>query len=258
VHRFLICKADNRVFGVPVSRVRDILPIGTTNALPNAPAYVRGVGSIRGEMRVLLELRTVLGLHGRRLEREERLRNFRQRRQDHIDWLDELTACVEEGRPFKKALDPTACAFGRWYKTFRSSDALVNIKLRAFDVPHRRVHSVGVQVVDLMAKGEVERARACVEAARARELAALLHLFDEAEPLMAFEVPEVTILLDTGDSSVGLIVDEVRELAALAPDSRADEATTHMLFAGRHCVVGVAHHGSEMVFLIDPRELPSG
>lgn len=257
MHRFLICKSETHVFGVPVSRVRDILPIGPTNALPAAPKFVRGLGAIRGRLSVLLDLRLLLGLPSRAEQRDERVRNFRQRRQDHIDWLTELEASLAEDRPFRKTTDPHACAFGRWYDAYRSPDPVLNLKLRAFDAPHKRIHELGVAATRLAADGRSDEARALVRGARDGDLAALLRLFDDTEPALRSEAPEVTILLDRGTSPVGLVVDEVHELAELASTSRADAETNGRLFPDLACLDGVAQHGTQAVFLLSPDQLPT-
>lgn len=257
MHRFLVCSALEHRVGLPVSMVRDILPLEATHALPAAPAFVRGLVTIRGEARVVLDLRRFLGLRGRVEERAGRVQEFLRRRQDHVDWVAELRASVEEGRPFRKTTDPHACAFGRWYDAFRAPDPVLALQLRAFDAPHRRIHAIGAEVVADVAAGRMAEARARVERA-GEELAALVQLFDATAPKMALDGPEVAVVLEVAQRAFAVVVDEVRELAALEQDQRAEPNVAALLFGATPWVTGVAMQGAASVFLLRPELLPLG
>lgn len=75
-----------------------------------------------------------------------------EREVDHIVWANRLSNSLLLGSPFEEQLDPTQCAFGRWYNTFRSSDlyreSSAELK-RAFDAlnqPHNDLHATAADI----------------------------------------------------------------------------------------------------------------
>lgn len=53
---------DREEFGVPVSRVAEILRVGDITRVPEAPPFIRGVTNVRGRILPVVEIRTRLAL----------------------------------------------------------------------------------------------------------------------------------------------------------------------------------------------------
>lgn len=70
-----------------------------------------------------------------------------ERELDHLAWANGLANSLLFNRAFTGQLDPTQCAFGRWYNEFRKSEAYVTAtpELRraidALDKPHNELHA---------------------------------------------------------------------------------------------------------------------
>lgn len=63
---FLVFHLDNRLYGVPVSAVREILPMVEITPLPNAPPFFRGIVNLRGAIVPIIDLRRKLKLPERK------------------------------------------------------------------------------------------------------------------------------------------------------------------------------------------------
>ena len=91
--------------------------------------------------------------------RDVELREFMgQKYIDHLNWLTALRKHVYEGKPFDKALDPTKCAFGKWYYELKPRDPEELRIYQALEAPHRKLHESGADILkagDLAAKKAV-------------------------------------------------------------------------------------------------------
>jgi purine-binding chemotaxis protein CheW len=53
---------DREEFGLPITRVREVIRVGEITRVPQAPPYVRGVTNLRGRILAVVEIRSRLGL----------------------------------------------------------------------------------------------------------------------------------------------------------------------------------------------------
>lgn len=60
------------LIGIPISSIREISRVGEMTPVPDAPAAVRGVINLRGDVVTVLDLRTLLGLDSVPLTSESR------------------------------------------------------------------------------------------------------------------------------------------------------------------------------------------
>ena len=62
------------------------------------------------------------------------------RKQDHINWVNELERYMVEGGSFKLARDPHQCALGKWYDHFTTDNMSVTNLLKKIEEPHENLH----------------------------------------------------------------------------------------------------------------------
>lgn len=86
-----------------------------------------------------------------------------EREVDHIVWANALANSLLLGSPFTGQLDPTQCAFGRWYTSLRNSAAYQQSSpalKQAFDAlnqPHNRLHATAKAITDATSTVEAHR-----------------------------------------------------------------------------------------------------
>jgi purine-binding chemotaxis protein CheW len=59
---FLVFQLDDRFYGLPVTVIREILPLMEITPVPNAPSFIRGVFNLRGVIVPVVDLRLQLRL----------------------------------------------------------------------------------------------------------------------------------------------------------------------------------------------------
>lgn len=252
--------ADQRM-AVPVSWVREMVPLPRVVGVPNSPAFVQGVINLRGRVMPLIDLRTRLGYLSCAQERRDQKRMLEQRRADHIAWLKELEASINEERPFKLATDPHKCAFGKWYYVDRHQEAssgcmIMEGLLAKFEKPHNRIHGLAEEVLALAREGQHREALDRIEETRQTTLATLLQLFDQVLAEIDDAARELAMVLDGGKGSVAVSVDGVEMVEAM-PEDRVEAAGGIRMGLEDGLVSGVGRRLKDelMVMVLDPRML---
>ncbi len=65
---------------------------------------------------------------------------FAEKVTDHMEWVNAMYETIYLGKEFKKQLDPTKCAFGEWYYSFKTDDPKLKEVLATLEEPHRDLH----------------------------------------------------------------------------------------------------------------------
>ena len=203
-------------YGVSTDQVLNMLEMPEVRPVPHAPDCVRGVINLRGEVLPVVDLRQRLGMTTARVEVDSFCALMEQREQDHLNWLRELEASVNERRPFTLATDHRECAFGKWYAGFEATDLAAHSLLRRFDAPHRRIHAVAAKVKKCEAAGDFEGAARIIERTRRKELARMVELFGSLRQHYREEQREQAIILESVDFNYAIAVDEIESVEFLA------------------------------------------
>lgn len=204
---------------LPSATVMEMVRAPVAHPLPFAPSAVRGVAPLRGQVGLVIDMRTRLGLESLHDEQRKLVDLLHAREEDHRAWLEDLDRCVHEKREFTRTLDPHACAFGQWYDTFKAPTLELEWHLRQFKEPHAQIHGVGATAVDLVRAGRSAEATALIDHTRGTVLARLLDLFDGARKLVTSASREIAVIVNVKGRSVGLAVDEVEGIDQLKAET---------------------------------------
>ncbi len=77
---------------------------------------------------------------------------------DHLVWIKNLNNAIMTGKEFKGGLDPTKCAFGKWYHAYKATNPTFESLLKEWEQPHERLHKSAQEIVQAMAAGDQELA----------------------------------------------------------------------------------------------------
>ena len=194
-------------------------------SVPNAPAEIRGVINLRGNIIPLIDLRVRLGLPSIKTETDALVQLLHERERDHLNWLKELEASVRERRPFGLAKDPHKCKFGIWYDQFKTESSMVRATLQLsttiqrMDEPHRIIHATANEVLRLAEKGNSDGALALISARRNGELAALVKLFADLRQTLMDDRREVAVVLCFGARRLAVSVDMVEAVERIPEEN---------------------------------------
>jgi chemotaxis signal transduction protein len=201
-------RLKRQLFALPTQEVRELVMKPQITAIPDTPEYARGVIDIRGRIVPVIDLRKRLGMRPASQEIESFCALMDQRRQDHVNWLNELEASTRERREFKLATDPHKCAFGRWYDNYKPESVWIGGLLCRFAEPHQRIHSVASEVLALRSQGNWEGSTGLIERTRTGVLAKMIGLFANLQELIRESQQEIAVVLQADGRTFAVSVDE--------------------------------------------------
>lgn len=195
--------------------VSTIMELPKFSPLPDTPPYITGIFPFRGGSVTMFDLRAALKLPSLSTSFSEFSEMLDARKQDHINWVETLERSVAEGTPFPLATDPHNCKLGKWYDSFQSDSAELTAHLAKLVEPHKRLHESALRTEscrknfpDSPTETEVCQKQVLHEI-RNTDMPQVLKVLDEAKDIFhAREFHEMVLVL-SGKTSLGLVVDEV-------------------------------------------------
>lgn len=213
---WVVVSLGNELYALAADDIDAMVLLPSVSDVPNTPPAVRGVFILREKTVPVLDLRVQLGMPPLAEEVEELIALLDAREQDHLNWLGELEASVNEGRMFRLTTDPHACAFGKWYDSYETDNLLVAALLKKFDAPHKRIHGIADEVVALEKAGDVAGAKAIIERTRNGDLAEMIRLFDKLRAQIRESVREIGVVLRLNGRPYAIAVDAVETVSRLS------------------------------------------
>lgn len=241
---------NGSAIAVPAFQIREMVTLDEGVARPGAAAEVRGLLNLRGRVISLLDLRVILGQPSAIAELAQLCENLVQRKHDHERWLGALENSVRESTPFALARDPTQCAFGKWYASFRTDNAVLRMQLAKLDGPHRAIHALADEVLSLDATGSRNQALERLEHAKTGVLKQLLQLLDDTMVVMKDEHREIVLVLDRASPAFGVLVDAVVGVRSISP-SQIETVECGVLGDIEDCMFGLSQVEGITHLLID-------
>ncbi len=207
---WLIFTLDKKAYAVNSKFVNGIeMKPKVVTPIPEAPEAYCGVVQRRGEVYPLLDMRQVF--HFKTLDKETA--DFRdmmeQRKADHINWVDTLERCAENGETFMLATDCHKCALGMWYDEFSNNHPSAAVLLKKIEEPHAKLHDTAHDVLAAADKGDKETVEKLIKRLRTDYMPKVLSAIDDAENAYKSTFKETVVVLTEGDQMLGLLVDKV-------------------------------------------------
>lgn len=214
--RQLVVRIGDRLFGISIDTVQEMLELPALTTLPGVPNCVRGVMNLRGRVVPVLDLRVALGMSQLTREVEALCAQLGQRQEEHHRWLSDLEAAIDQHRRFTGESDPARCPFGKWHAEFQTANRQIAAFMSRFEKPHQRIHALAHEVQALLNDGKEAAARELVASVRSVELAALNQLFEQLPTMIRASTREVAVLLKADGKEFGVSVDEVVAVETLS------------------------------------------
>lgn len=226
---YIVFKIEDSYYCVNSNYISTIVQLPHYDKIPAAPANVTGMFRYRDKVIQMLDLRVTFGYQSL----AEECRNFEEmidaRKQDHINWVNELERTIETGQPFMLAKNPHECALGRWYDQFISENNLVAFHLHKIEEPHERLHHAAEEVERCEQQCDGCRREECLKdifnRVKGEYMPEILRLLDETKNIFRSSMYREMVLLLDG-SKWGIVVDEI---VAVEPLNVIEQRKEHMV-----------------------------
>lgn len=210
----IIFKLGDTVYCVNSQYVDSILSLPEYESVPSAPSNIVGVFPYRGQMIQILDLRIMLGMTSLSCECSNFQQMISARKQDHINWVNELERTTNSGEAFTLTNNPHKCALGKWYDTFSSDNKAVMFYLKKMEEPHCKLHATIDQIEGTKRiPNEEQRAKqqkAILYNARNEFMPKVLQALEKAaDAYQTALTQEIILVLMKGEHKIGLMIDQV-------------------------------------------------
>ena len=251
---YALFSIDGKIHGIDSAFVQSFIHLNEVFSIPDKPAYCRGLIRYSDGIIPAIDLRIYLNMKSADMDAEELSQLMKQRKEDHITWMDTLVDAVTNNKSFTLAMDCHDCAFGKWFDAYQTNDIGMKQYLRRFKQPHQKIHSIAQKVLDKRDASDIEGALTIIAETRDKELHEMLALFDEFDEAYSASRKEIVIVISDGNSMVGVIVDEILALESL------QEANTNGLSNGYSqsadtLMVGIREQSGDVVAIFDAERL---
>ncbi|MCC9660723.1 CZB domain-containing protein [Pseudoalteromonas sp. MB41] len=136
-----------------------------------------------------------------------------EKEKDHQQWLSALEHSLLTGTAFTNTIDPDKCDFGRWYNSFKTDNEDLQNILDKFDTPHRELHAMAREFLDLQKTMTKENVIRLFEEKKRQVFNQLIRLFESAREQIILDYKPI-IIFTTKDGvtpHIGLLVDKVED-----------------------------------------------
>lgn len=212
LYSYIVFKIKGSFYCLNSRYISTIMQLPKFDKIPAAPDNVTGMFRYRDQVIQMMDLRITFGLKPMEQEVREFEHMIDARKQDHINWVNELERSIKLNEPFKLTRDPHKCALGRWYDHFTTDNTEVMYHLRKIDEPHKQLHRAADEVERCKGECDICQRGECLKNALKRTegelMPVILRLLDETKDLFRTSVyREMALLLDGTKWCV--VVDEV-------------------------------------------------
>jgi len=216
---WVIFRLQDQFFAISSNYVQSMIELPHFNHVPNVPEYVRGVIDYQGQPVYLIDMRKKIGIQPLEMEIAEFVELMNMREADHKNWLNVLEQCINEDREFTLATDAEKCRFGQWYLEFLPTVKNNNLSfwLKKFDLPHKKIHGIAQQAIDLLHQDKKERAIQLIERTRDGELDKMIKLFSKLKEIYKSSNNEIAMIVDPQFTRqpTALLVDQIMSVEIL-------------------------------------------
>ncbi|MCP5058384.1 MAG: hypothetical protein GY937_16900 [bacterium] len=208
-------RVQSQYYAVPIESVVEMTLQTHIDPIVGSPVWVRGIMQLRDRVLPILDLRSRLGITDMSEEVDVLEAELLQHKQDHIRWLKTLEESCATGSRFELERDPTQCAFGLWFFSFKTEDAILSNQIAKFEGPHNRIHTLADRCLGMAANGQQDAAQKEVDAGREVDLGDMIRITDATVSEMRERSHQMVVILRGEKENLGLAVDKVESVTTV-------------------------------------------
>ena len=218
---WIIFKVSKNTYAVNSESVLSIIKMtDDIIEIPDIQEYIRGVMNLRGSIIPLIDLKILF----KEDSIEKILDNYSNmimaRKQDHINWVNELNRCIEHEEEFKLATDPHKCQFGKWYYSYKPENNTIGFHIKKVEEPHRLLHEAAAAYNNCNKDHANCQREECLkdlfERVKNEYMPEIISILDDSISVLKNNLKEMIIVLEHNNFKAGIIVDSVLSIESIS------------------------------------------
>lgn len=231
IYPSILFRLQNDYYAVNCKHVASIMQIPDVESLPEAPKNVIGIFRFREKVIPIICLRSLFGQPTVEQEVEQFVEMLNRRKQDHLNWVKELSHCVQTGELFTLATNPHQCTLGQWYDNYEPENNTIKAQLKKLEEPHRLLHESGHEIEHCKKqyRDEAECAqqqRKILDKVTKDYMPRILNVLEDTKQTFREQKRTLLIVIDNGEDAFAMAVDEVlavEELTDVAQEQQVEK-----------------------------------
>jgi len=223
-------RLDEEEYGISIMEVQEIIRVPDITTVPNAPAAVQGITSLRSRVLPVVDLRTKFGFRTLKASTDSFCAKLKAFQKQHDEWVNHLEGLIAGEGSSDVDVDLASCAFTGWLKSYTTNDQVIAALVEPFSEVHKTLHQEAQAILSLCKDQSAEQAAAkfkgTFQAAHEAFAAAFKKLFAGVSARM----DERCLVVNIGEMSVALRIDAVNEVLQVP---KASVETTPEIVAGQ-------------------------
>lgn len=259
---YIVFKLQESLYCISSQYITSLVQLPHYTKVPSATSNITGVFRYRDTIIQMVDLRTTLGIETLAKEYEDFSKMIDVRKQDHINWVNELERAAINDEPFTLSSDPHQCAFGHWYDTYETDNTLLAYQLNKLDEPHKKLHGTAELLKNCTKDCDNCNRDECLKTTlthvKDENMPIMLNLLDQTKEIFASTIYKEMVLL-IADTSWGLVVDEVVGVEELESINRLEHDMLSL--QSLRYIKDVKEHGkgaADIIFELNLSELFQG
>ncbi|MBF0264089.1 MAG: CZB domain-containing protein [Gammaproteobacteria bacterium] len=223
------------LYAIDISKVLTISQdLDNIQNIPTKAKGLLGMTEFQGHAIPVIDFANLLDLKSGTEASHELIQLFTDKENEHHDWLNALEKSIVDGSPFTKAKDPHQCAFGKWYNQFETRDESLEIIMKDFDEPHRRIHALADKLLSMKVDGQTKEALKILSLERDITMKRLSRHFAHAKEQVSDSSRQVLLYIteDGFTPTIALRIDEIHDVIDFKPEQFKPMTTLKAIFQG--------------------------
>ncbi len=247
INQYLVIQIADTHYAIKLNPIREIVIIPNITSVPDSPNFVRGVIKLRNNIITLIDSRKRLGFHSLDEIDKEMIDMLKHREEEHINWVQTLYASLETGTEFTLTTDPHACAFGKWFDNYKTTNIGLSVYIKQFDLPHKRIHSTASKALTELKLNGLDHAKKIIAEVKNTDLKQMMLLFEGVQKAIRESHRELAIVIESKNGLIAIAADNVSNIFTFDEDQlqQTDMAQRNKF------IVGSVNNSGDVYLLLD-------
>lgn len=246
---YIIFKIHHNTFALNCKYVQSIEPTpAQITEVSQASHEIRGVSYYKEQAINLIDLRRVLGM----ISQKDYARNvvdIPAKIMEHISFVERLEESLMNETEIIVDEDPYTSNLGKWIKSYKPLSSVVKNEIEHIVEPYELFHKTVLRIKDAVNINQKEEAHQLFDLIKNEYSQNVIERLNSLEKILTSELKEFSIIVNVGEKTVGLVVDETESVEPIDNIKRLPESVIVNDYIQNY---GLRNKDNSILLILDP------